>query len=60
MQFVTKRHFSHANLLNIGMVTGAADVDPETLNDRGRELMDRMFSRYAEAVLDLESAEFLP
>ena len=32
----------------------------ETLNDRGRELMDRMFSRYAEAVLDLESAEFLP
>ncbi|MBE0608659.1 MAG: hypothetical protein IH609_04720 [Dehalococcoidia bacterium] len=49
-----------ANLLNIGIVTGAADVDPETLNDRGRELMDTMFSRYAEAVLDLESAEFVP
>jgi hypothetical protein len=41
------------------MVTGAADVQLETLNERGRELMDRMFSRYAECVLDLGSGEFL-
>lgn len=54
------RDYRKAALVLIGyMVTGAADVDPETLNDRGRELMDRMFSRYGEAVLDLESAEFL-
>ena len=52
--------YRKAALVLIGyMVTGAADVKLETLNDRGRELMDRMFSRYAEAVLDLESAEFL-
>lgn len=54
------RDYRKAALVLIGyMVTGAADVDPETLNDRGRELMDRMFSRYAEAVLDLDSAEFM-
>jgi hypothetical protein len=54
------RDYRKAALVLIGyMVTGAADVDPETLNDRGRELMDRMFSRYGEAVLDLEAAEFL-
>jgi hypothetical protein len=54
------RDYRKAALVLIGyMVTGAADVKPETLNDRGRELMDRMFSRYAEAVLDLDSAEFM-
>lgn len=52
--------YRKAALVLIGyMVTGAADVQLETLNERGRELMDRMFSRYAECVLDLGSGEFL-
>ncbi len=38
----------------------AGDVDLDTFNDRGRELAETMFRRYAEAVEDLGSASFLP
>ena len=42
------------------LVTGAGDVDLDTLNDRGRELMEKMFRRYGTAIADLGSAGFLP
>lgn len=41
------------------LVTSAADIEPETLNERGQELIDVMFGRYAVAVEDLGSAAFL-
>jgi len=41
------------------IVTGAADFDPDTLNERGQELLSVMFGRYAVAIEDLGSAEFL-
>lgn len=42
------------------IVTAAADVDLDSFNDRGRELLETMMGRYAIAVEDLGSAEFLP
>ena len=49
-----------AGLVLLGyLVSGAADVDLATLNDRGRELIETMFTRYALAIEDLGSASFL-
>lgn len=40
--------------------TMAADVDMDSFNDRGREVLEMMVSRYALAVEDLGAAEFMP
>ena len=42
------------------LVTSAADIDLETLSDRGRELIETMFKRYGSAIDDLGAAEFMP
>ena len=42
------------------LVTGAADIDLATLTDRGRELIEKMFTRYGAAIDDLGAAEFMP
>jgi hypothetical protein len=50
-----------AGLVLLGyLVNLAAEIDLDTFNDRGRELGEMMFRRYAEAVEDLGSASFLP
>ena len=50
-----------AGLVLLGyLVTGAADVDMDTFNERGHELVEKMFRRYGTAIDDLESASFLP
>jgi len=41
------------------IVNLAGDIDLDTFNDRGRELAEMLFRRYAEAVEDLGSASFL-
>ncbi len=41
------------------LVTGALDIDLETLNERGRELIETMFNRYTTTISDLGSDEFL-
>ena len=41
------------------LVTGSLDVDLETLNDRGRALIEMMYSRYATAIVDLRSGDFM-
>jgi hypothetical protein len=46
-------------VLLVYLVTGAADVQLDTLNDRGRELLETMFTRYGTAITDLGSADFL-
>jgi hypothetical protein len=40
--------------------TMASDVDMDSFNDRGREVIEMMVSRYALAVEDLRAAEFMP
>ena len=35
------------------------DMQPDTLNERGRELMEMLFSRCATAIDDLDSASYL-
>ncbi len=42
------------------LVTMAADVDVETLDDRGRALVEMLITRYGEAVDDLGAGEFMP
>ena len=42
------------------IVTGAADIDIDTFNERGHELIETMFRRYGTAIDDLGSASFLP
>jgi hypothetical protein len=41
------------------LVTGTADVELDTLNDRGRELNETMFHRSSTTITDLGSADFL-
>ncbi|MCP4083520.1 MAG: phosphotransferase [Actinomycetia bacterium] len=41
------------------MVTGANDIDPDTLTERGRDLIETMFNRYATTITDLGSGDFL-
>jgi Ecdysteroid kinase-like family len=56
-----REDYRAAGLVLLGyLVTGAADVDLDTLNDRGRELTEKMFRRYGTAIADLGSADFLP
>ncbi len=55
-----REDYRAAGLVLMGyLVTGAADVELSTLNERGRELMETMFTRYSTTVTDLGSAEFL-
>jgi hypothetical protein len=55
-----REDYRAAGLVLLGyMVTSAGDVDIETLNDRGRELMEKMFRRYGTTIEDLGSAEFV-
>jgi hypothetical protein len=50
-----------AALILLGyLVTSANDVDLETLDDRGREVVETMFRRYGTAITDLGASEFLP
>jgi len=42
------------------LVTSAADIDLDTLTERGRELIETMFTRYGTAIDDLNVAEFMP
>ncbi|MEZ5229166.1 MAG: hypothetical protein R2710_21605 [Acidimicrobiales bacterium] len=56
-----REDYRAAGLVLLGyLVTGANDVDLDTLNDRGRELIETMFTRYSTTILDLGSADFLP
>lgn len=55
-----RQDYRAAGLILLGyLVTGANDVDLDTLNDRGREVIETMFTRYATAIVDLGSARFL-
>lgn len=50
-----------AGLVLMGyIVTSAADVDLDSFNERGRMVLETMMSRYATAVEDLRSADFMP
>lgn len=42
------------------LVTGAADIDLSTIDDRGRRLIEMLFTGYGVAIDDLGSAEFMP
>jgi hypothetical protein len=42
------------------VVTGAVDVDLDSFNERGHELIETMFRRYGTTIDDLGSASFLP
>ena len=41
------------------LVTNAADLDIDTINERGRELIDKIFSGYGTMIDDLDSADFV-
>lgn len=49
-----------AGLVFLGyLVTGANEIDLDTVNDRGREVLELMLTRYAKTISDLGSAEFI-
>jgi len=55
-----REDYRAAGLVLLGyLVTGALDVDLDTLNERGRELMETIFRRYSTTITDLNSGEFL-
>lgn len=55
-----REDYRAATLVLLGyLVTGANDIDLDTLNDRGREVVETMFLRYSIALTDLGAAEFL-
>lgn len=56
-----REDYRAATLVLLGyLVTSAADIDLETLTDRGREVIETMFNRYGTAIDDLGAADFMP
>ena len=41
------------------LVTNAADLDIDTINERGQQLIDKIFSGYGTMIDDLGSADFV-
>ncbi|MEM7094748.1 MAG: phosphotransferase [Actinomycetota bacterium] len=41
------------------LVTGAADIELDTLNDRGRAALELLWRRYSHTIMDLDSGSFL-